>query len=493
VQPWQTTMQQLRGLWAKMKWGQRAAAVAVLIGLIFAIISVVNPLTTSRYVPLFTRLRPSDAAEVIAVLKERNIPYRLEAEGTAILVPEDQVHETRLGLTSQGLPRGGVVGFEIFQESQLGATEFDRRLRYNWALQGELTRTIRELAEVEDARVHIVLPERSPFLTQEKLASASVLLVLQPGARLTASQVRGIAHLVARSVEGLTPEQVTILDSGGNILSESLGPQQALLNRLEIERAYEKDTEMRIQSMLEKVFGLGNAIVRASVQLNLDMQEEKSEIFEPSLRDRGIVRSEQLSEETGQGARAGGPAGVASNIPGYTAAGEYADSFERKESVRNYEINRREQHLITAPGRVERLSITVWVNEADPGALQGIQDAVSSAVGLDPSRGDQLIVESMPFHKETVPVTAPLIPAAAKPPWLLILGALATTLLLIVFFRRRQVQQAIDITLEEPATPEITMSEEDRERKELQDEIRRMVTERPDEVAQVLRTWLTED
>jgi flagellar M-ring protein FliF len=385
------------------------------------------------------------------------------------------------------------VGFEIFQESQLGATEFDRRLRYNWALQGELTRTIRELEEVEDARVHIVLPERSPFFTQEKLASASVLLVLRPGARLTASQVRGIAHLVARSVEGLAPEQVTILDSNGNILSETLGPQQVLLNRMEIERAYEKDVEMRIQSMLEKVFGLGNAIVRASVELNLDIQEEKAEIFEPSVRDRGIVRSEQLYEETGQGARAGGPAGVASNVPGYAAAGEYADSFERRESIRNYEINRREQHLITAPGRVERLSITVWVNGADPGVLQGIQDAVSSAVGLDPSRGDQLIVESMPFHRETLPVAAPPSPKVAKPPWLLMLGAAATILLLIIARRRRQLQPGVDVTLTEPAIPEIAASEEDRESRELQDEIRRMVRERPDEVAQVLRTWLTED
>jgi flagellar M-ring protein FliF len=493
VQPWQATMQQLRGLWARMKWGQRVAAIAVLIGLIFAIIFLVNPWTTSRYVPLFTRLRPSDAAEVIAVLKERNIQYRLEADGTAILVPEDQVYETRLGLTSQGLPRGGVVGFEIFQESQLGATEFDRRLRYNWALQGELTRTIRELEEVEDARVHIVLPERSPFFTQESLASASVLLVLRPGARLTASQVRGIAHLVARSVEGLTPEQVTILDSNGNILSESLGPQQALLNRLEIERAYERDVEMRVQSMLEKVFGLGNAIVRASVQLNLDIQEEKAEIFEPSLRDRGIIRSEQLYEETGQGARAGGPAGVASNVPGYAAAGEDGDNYERRESIRNYEINRREQHLITAPGRVERLSVTVWVNGADPGVLQGLQDAVSSAVGLDPSRGDQLIVESMPFHREAAPIAAPAIPGGAKPPWLLMLGALATILLVIAAMRRRRLQQGFDVALTEPAIPEIAASEEDMETRQLQDDIRRMVKERPDEVAQVLRTWLTED
>ncbi|MBW2147902.1 MAG: flagellar M-ring protein FliF, partial [Deltaproteobacteria bacterium] len=212
---------------------------------------------------LFSNLSMQDAGAIVEKLKEQKIPYEISGDGSIIRVPAAVVYETRLSLASQGLPRGGGVGFEIFDKSSIGTTDFVLRLNYRRALQGELARTISQFQEIEGARVHLVIPRRSPFFSEEEKARASVAIRLRPGASLARGQVQGIVHLVASSVEALQPSSVTVVDTHGKILSGSppLSDPVFLSNsQIEYRRSVEKDIERRIESMLEKVLGPGKAI-----------------------------------------------------------------------------------------------------------------------------------------------------------------------------------------------------------------------------------------
>ena len=223
-------------------------------------------------------MQTEDAGEVVAYLKQASIPFQIGQQGSAVLVPEGKVHEIRMQLASEGLPRGGVVGLELWDHTSLTETDFDRRIRLLRALQGELTRTLMGLEAIENARVHIVLPENSLFIEAQNPATASIFLVLRRGRVLQEAQIRGIAHLVASSVEGLQPEHVTIIDNRGNVLSDALiSPGQMnsgqVLQQLEIERSYENAVERSIQAMLERVFGLGRVVVRVKAELDFHYEE----------------------------------------------------------------------------------------------------------------------------------------------------------------------------------------------------------------------------
>ena len=213
---------------------------------------------------LFAQMESADAAEVVEWLKERKIPYRLESNGTAIHIPADKVYETRLELAGAGLPRGGGVGFEIFDKQSFGMTDFTQKINYLRAQQGELSRTIASLAPVEGARVHLALPEKRLFTEQQKAGSASVILKLGAGRQLKESQIQGIVHLIAGSVDGIEPENVTVVDSTGKILTtnpadEIAGPMTP--GMLDYQQTLERRLESRAQSLLE----IGRASCRVRV------------------------------------------------------------------------------------------------------------------------------------------------------------------------------------------------------------------------------------
>jgi len=508
MQEWWTRLRtQVGGIISGMSKAQRWAAgvltLVVLAGLLYLGWRTANP----EFVPVFTRLSPSDASEIVAALRESGVPYLLADNGTTVLVPKEQVYDVRLNLAGQGLPRGGVVGFEIFLETALGATDFDRQVRYNMALQGELTRTIRELDAVQDARVHIVIPERRLFARDERPPTASVFLQLRPGAQLTPSQIRGIAHLVARSVEGLEPENVTIVDNRGQVLSDFLRTASILdgmdsagvAARMELQRAYERELELRVQSMLEAVYGPGRAIVRVNAVMNFDREEEREDRYEPVVRDQGIVRSSQIIEEQATGAQAvaAGVVGVDANVPGYVADDGQTGSFSRREEILNFELNRIERVRIQAPGGVERLSVAVWLDaQLSAAETQRVQELVSAALGVDPTRGDTVIVDSMPFvASAALPVTAPEQAPAAVPVWLLAAAALVVlAAAVLVARRRRPVRPPVVLpvpelaaAVEESTTPEAV------ERRRLRERVAAMVRDNPREAANLVRVWLAED
>ncbi|MBQ3434675.1 MAG: flagellar M-ring protein FliF, partial [Selenomonadaceae bacterium] len=328
-----------------------------------------------------------------------------------ILVPATQVHNLRLDLAAVGLPRGN-KGFEIFDDSKLGVTEFQNKVNYLQALQGELTRTIEHLDSVDKARVHIVLPEDSLYKKNEKPATASILLMLKPETKLTTPEVKGIVNLVSHSVQGLAPENITIVDEQGNILNmnddDAFEQQTAqnlrTLSQIEMTKKVRDHIQQNIQTMLDKTLGEGNAFVRVSVELDFDDRKIDRQTFTPVVDESGIIRSQQDISESynGESTMPGGPAGVQSNIPGYVAEDRNANAeYERKESTKNYEVNEENQKIIASPGSIRRLTVAVLVNDTITELQQeGLLRAVSSAAGINEERGDTISVEPLPFNTD---------------------------------------------------------------------------------------------
>src|SRR5438105_404872 len=362
---------------------------------------------------LFSHLSAEDAGAIIAKLKEQKISYSVEGNGATVMVPSDKVHELRMQLASQSLPQGGGVGFEIFDRTTVGMTDFVQKLNYRRALQGELARTIGQLAEVERARVHLVVPERSLFADQREPPRASVVLTLGGG------QIQGIAHLVASSVEGLQPQEVTVVDSHGLIPSQPAGDLSAQQTGAygDAKQAIEKDLENRVQSMLERVVGRGKAVVRVSSVLDLRKVERTEEVYDPNVQ---VVRSENRSQEktNAREETEGGIAGTTSNLPDKKTTettGGSTNSAVRTNATINYEINKSVSRIIEPVGTLKRLSAAVLVDgsyvvtEAKDGKvnrkyiarsdeeMKKLEELAKKAVGYSEERGDQVQVLNVAF------------------------------------------------------------------------------------------------
>lgn len=368
------------------------------------------------YAALFTNLGTEDAGAIVAKLKETRTTFQITDGGKTIKVPAKDVYETRLSLAGQGLPQGGGVGFEIFDKSFFGMTEFAQRLNFQRALQGELERTMRQVSTIEQARVHLVLPEKELFSEKEREPSASVILKLKPSARLEKAQIKAILNLVKTSVEGLKENNISIIDTNGSLLSQSYDENQygftseLVSSQYELKKQLEKNVENQVVSMLERILGPGKAVVRATVELDLGKKEATEETYTPieGMKEGGILRSQQRKNEyfkgTGSTAGVGVPGATTNigNVPGYqqTQSSGGSSDYTKDETVVNYEINKKVAHLISAPGEIKRLSVSVLLDGALPAEkVNTIKQAVSSGVGLNMQRGDQIVVESVAFDK----------------------------------------------------------------------------------------------
>lgn len=409
-----------RSLWSRLSPGRRVVAVMAAVGVIAVVGVFLAWSQATEYAVLYTDVEEREAAEIVAMLKEAKVPYQLVGNGDTIKVPVDQVHDLRLQLAAEGLPKGGTVGMEIFDETNLAVTDFAQRLNYQRALEGELARTISQLAPVASARVHLVIPQPELYKSKEREATASVVVNLRPGRELEPSQVRAIANLVAGSVEGLKPQNLTIVDSRGNILSDGQSDPsltgQLSSNQLELQRSYERWQESRVHTMLDQVLGPGKAAVRVNAELDWNQVEQTSEIYNPEDQP-GLLRSSHETRETAPagGALTGGIPGTGSNLPSYTgvtAEGEEITgetqttttgsegTTERVEIVQNFELSKTVERLVKAPGSVRRLSVAVVLDDvADAAQLASVKDVVAAAVGLDEERGDVISVTSLPFDK----------------------------------------------------------------------------------------------
>lgn len=398
-------------LWEKFTKRQRYVMLGSALALLLVILGVSFWYGSKPdMVPLFTGMETKDAGEVAAKLKEGKIEYEIQQtkQGTNILVPSKNVHDARLDLATQGLPRGQ-KGFEIFDDSKLGVTEFQNKVNYLQALQGELTRTIEQINAVEKARVHIVLPEDSLYKKNEKPATASIMLRLRPNVELTKKEIKGIVNLAAHSIQGLQPENITIVDDSGKILNDpdeddAQNVTQKTMTQLDMTRKVQDNIQKNVQSLLDQSLGEGRAFARVSVELDFDDRQTDRQTFTPVVDDSGIIRSQQDINETYEGTSntPGGPAGVESNVPGYVAQeGNANANYEKKESTKNYEINEEKQRTVASPGSIKRLTVAVLVND-DINATQqdSILRSVSSAAGINTDRGDTISVEPLPFSTE---------------------------------------------------------------------------------------------
>lgn len=479
-----------------------------------------------RYVPLFTDMETKDAGEVAARLQELKVPYEIMGNGTAIGVAEKDVYKTRLELARQGLPRGS-KGFEIFDESKFGTTEFQNRVKYLQALQGELTRTIEGMSEVDKARVHIVLPEDSLYKKNEKPATASIMLKLKPAAKLTPEQVRGIVNLAAHSIRGLKPENITVVDSFARLLNESFdaGGLDASVNVKQIEMTRKKQDEMQkaLESLLEQVLGPNKAAVRVSLELNFDQKTVDKQTFEPVVDDKGVLRSSQESSESYKGTnpQPGGAPGASSNIPGYVTGNAGGNSsFEKKDATRNYEINETKEKTIVAPGGIKRISVGILMDAGlDKAQQDSVTKAVTSAVGINAARGDVITVETVPFSTEVADKIKrdeqEYAQEQQKGQWMKI-GVWTLAALLIGGFGfwvlRRWREEEIEVLSMEgetiaaggggPAGRKASeaaiatireLTPEEKVRNAEQEAIENLSKNRPEEVAMLLKTWLAED
>ena len=494
-------------------------------------------------VPLFTNMEAKDAGEVAAKLKESKIQYEVQEtkQGVTILVPSKDVHGARLDLATQGLPRGN-KGFEIFDDSKLGVTEFQNKVNYLQALQGELTRTIEQIAAVDKVRVHIVLPEDSLYKKNEKPATASIMLKLRPDKKLSKKEIKGIVNLTAHSIQGLTPENITIVDDTGKILNDpdeddEKNVSNQTISQLEMTRKVKERMQKDVQSLLDQALGEGRAFVRVNVELDFDQRQTDRQIFTPVVDESGIIRSQQDMSESYNGTSntPGGPAGVQSNIPGYVAQAETANAqYEKKESTKNYEINEEKSKIIASPGSIRRVNIAVLVNDDITRAQQdSILRSVSSAVGINAERGDTVSVEPLPFSTELADRRAAEEAAErARQDRNFYMSVAAGVLLLAliigaVLLRRRRLRlerEAYEEEQRQLALAEQERLEEERrmeqERAELiaagqvpeqlvdeepqltEDELRtlsereaieKLINEKPAEVAMLVKTWLSED
>lgn len=401
-------------MWERYTKQQRRIIIGVTVAALLAIFGISFLYGSAPdMVALYTNLEAKDAGDVVNSLRESGVQYRVEEgrRGSTIFVPATQVHDVRLDLAAAGLPRGN-KGFELFDDSKLGVTEFQNRVNYLQALQGELTRTIEQIDIVQKARVHIVLPEDSLYKKNEKPATASIMLMLAPEQHLTEAEVKGIVNLVSHSVQGLTPENVTLVDEAGNILNEvedeELIKAQKFNNQafaqIEITRKIRDNLQQNIQTLLDNTLGAGNAFARVSVELDFDERKIDRQTFTPVVDEAGIIRSQQdISESySGTSNQPGGAAGTQSNIPGYVAEDRNANAaYERKESTRNYEINEENQKIVASPGTIRRLTVAVLVSDTITEAQQeSLLRAVSSAAGINEERGDVISVEPLPFNME---------------------------------------------------------------------------------------------
>jgi flagellar M-ring protein FliF len=412
---------QIRKIFEDLSPGKRITLLALIGGTLIGLIVMTAWTSGHDYQTLYSNLEQEDAGAILEKLKEKKIPYRIAANGSAIQVPKEQVQEVRMELASLGLPQGSGVGFEIFDNTKLGMTEFVQNVNYQRALQGELSRTINRFEEVESSRVHIVMAERSLFVESEKQATASVVLKLRRGKWLGKGQVQGIVHLVSSSISGLKPENVTVVDSSGKVLSGYTDKSiigKANVEQLEYKDKLERNLENRVKSMLETALGPDKAIVRLTASLDFKRSEKTEELYLPKNQ---VVRSEQVlsiaaddKEKKPQGIP-----GVVSNMTdrgkGSTKKGLDQDFLKQDRTV-NYEIGKVTSHTIEPVGKLTRISVAVVVDgnyevmEMGDGKkewkylprpeeeMEKLSNIVKRAVNFDPKRGDQVEVINIPFE-----------------------------------------------------------------------------------------------
>lgn len=382
---------------------------------------IAGMISGSDFKPLFKNVSQEQLPMIVASLQQKNVPFRLIDNGQTVAVPATLLHATQMALMAEiGSKNLGSIGLELFDKQDFGTTSYVQRINYQRALQGELVRSINTLTPVKKSKVILALPEKKTFLEEGGKASASVVVELYPGKILTEDQVRGITNIVASSVEGLTPEQVTVVDSFGKMLSRQKSEGSGVSSELlEAQQKIEGMVETKVEEILGKVVGGGKVIARASVHLNPSKSSSVEETYD---QDKSAVKTITTDEETLNGARTNptGVPGARANLPGAQEAGQVGFNQNQKKEIKTqtFEVPKIIRQMAQGAGNVEKISIAVLVDgtfEKEKGEngeekevwkprsaedLKRYEDLVRNAIGFNSSRGDSVKVESFKFNKE---------------------------------------------------------------------------------------------
>jgi flagellar M-ring protein FliF len=433
-------MNQVTQLFGKLSNAQRIFLAAAVMAVVGGIVSLSHWNQERDFKPLFTGIASEDAGPLLAKLKESNTEYRLTDSGTTVLVPSGRVDELRIEMASAGLPKSGRIGFELFDKTNFGASEFAEQVNYHRAIEGELERSVMSIREVEQARVHITLAKDSLYAESRQPAKASVLVKLHHAAGLSPQNVAAICQLTASAVPGLAPEQVSVVDTSGNLLnrpragapSDSTGGGE---ESLDYRKTIERDLQGKIAATLEPLLGVEHFRAGVSADVDITSAEQSEEVFDPQ---KSVMATSQTTQDGPPLPFASGMPGTPSNLPNpaakpVTGASNYARHTENV----TYQTSRVVKHTRLPQGAVKRLSLSILVDHTlrwdagkrivdppSPEKLKVIHDMVAAATGLDTNRGDQLVVEAFPFEStltaeplSTAPATA-VPPASPLPPWL---------------------------------------------------------------------------
>lgn len=469
-------MEQLRKFVGSLNVRQRLTILASAILVVIAIAGLMRWSREHDFKPLYSNLSADDAGAVLAKLREGGVEYRVRDADSTILVPSERIAELRLQMATAGIPKSGRIGYELFDKTNLGITDFTEQVNYHRAIEGELERSVMAIAGVEQARVHVTFPKDSAFTEDRQPAKASVMVKLKPGFKLSQPNAAAITQLVSSAVEGLAPEGVSVMDMHANLLLRPKKPgdgSEPSEDLLQYKSAMEHETLAKINSVLDPL--LGSDKYRASVDMDCDLTsgEQSEELFDPS---HSVITTSQRSEEGSLARESAGVPGTQSNLPRPAArpAGQSGGLARRSENMA-YETSRTVRRLKLPQGILRRMSISVLVDQnvrwemAGKGAtahaqrvieapsaerMKVIQSVVAAAAGFNATRGDQLTVETLPFEatltaeppaslspggqgRPAPPQKFPVYVAAGIAAALLLLGALA-----FVLYRKRRKAQS---------------------------------------------------
>ncbi len=484
------TLRMIQGAWTGFSFSQKITISGIAIAVIVSLLTFGLWLREPSYAVLFSDLDIATAGDVAGELEQMGEDHKVTRGGTTILVPADKVAELRIALASSGAIPSGSVGYEIFDNNEIGVTDFVQKLNLRRALEGELSRTISSLKAVEKARVHVVFPKESIYSAEKREATASVVLDLKQGNALSQSQIQGITNLVSYSVDGLNPENVTVINQFGNTLTGSVGEEShGLTNaQIDIKKGIESYLAGKAEDMLSVVLGSGRSVVRVDADIDYRKTEVVREVFDPNT----VVRSEQTTEES-------------NTQEGSTSA----------TSVTNYDINKTVEKIVGGGGGIKSMSVAVFVDghyehggeggesvytPLEPGELNEIEEIVKGAVGFDPSRNDMIKVVNLRFHSgETTGEIGLRTPLMEWLPDLITKVASVSILIFLFLLFRKHLGRLFSGSVRgfAPFTaakvgPGVSVPEVKVMDRSIEDRSKEVSMREPEQVVKLVKTWMTE-
>jgi len=512
----------IRSVLSTISLGQKVVIGLLAVGLLLGGFFFYNWITAPTLSPLFSNLASTDASAIVDELNAEGVSYQLADGGSTIMVPNDQVYNLRLTMSGKGLPAGQDTGYSLLDQQGITTSEFQQQVTYQRAVEGELAKTLEAIKGVNTAVVHIALPKDQVFVADQGKPTASVLLDLGAGTQLSGEQISAVTNLVSSSIEGMDPKDVTVADSDGQVLSAA-GQVSAAAGdqRSAMETDYEDRLAANAQKILDQVLGPNHAVVSVRADLDLSQRQSTSETYSYNQGTPPISSSQSTETYSGTGGAVGGVLGPENTG---TATGSGNSAYNKSDTTDNNAVDKTTTTTQDAPGSIKRLTVSVVMDGTVAGNLnqQQVQSLIGNAVGLDTARGDAITVAAMPFDTTAAQQAKAEVEAAKKAEqqaqmWSLVkTGGIALGILLVILIvwlrsrRRGEVEEEyeplelsddmlaelerlrVSSTRDEPVIDTAALELEAAERQRVRSEISTMVAEKPDEVAAMLRGWLSE-